>query len=139
MRLQTTACVLVIMLLTGGCSYKSKFTDQGLDQRLRSNHVDFNRLVKMFKEDSELCGLNHEAAYRSYDIKANLPQPRLDDYRNLLTKLNLRSISRGEKTGNIYFATWNKSDFLIGRSNEYYVYAESAPATQCIWWIPLMS
>jgi hypothetical protein len=82
----------------------------------------------MFKEDSELSSLKHDAAYLSYEVKANLPQQRLEDYRNLLTKLNLRSLSRGEKTGNIYFATWNKSDFLIGGSNEYYVYAESAPA-----------
>ena len=128
MRLQTKACVLGILLLAVGCSYKSTFTDQVLEQRFRSNETDFTRLVRMFKENSELSSVTQEAAYLSYDVKANLPQQHLDDYRALLSKLNLRSISRGEKTGNIYFATWNKNDFIMGGSNEYYVYAEVAPA-----------
>jgi hypothetical protein len=30
----------------------------------------------------------------------------------------------------IYFAAWNRDDFLMGGSNEYFVYAEAAPAEE---------
>lgn len=128
MRLQTKACVVGTLLLAIGCAYKSSFSDQILEQRFRSNQTDFVRLLQMFKEDSSLSKVTREAAYLSYDLKANLPRQRLDDYCAMLSKLNLGSISRGEQTGNIYFAAWNKSDFIIGGTNEYYVYADSAPA-----------
>ena len=92
MRLQATACLLITLLLPVGCTYKSQFTDRALEQRFRSNEADFNRLVKMFKEDSKLSGVNYASAYLSYDVKADLPRQRLDEYRSLLTKLSLRNV-----------------------------------------------
>ena len=128
MRLPATALLLASLVLLSGCGYKSNFTDQALEQRFRSNEADFNTLVKMFKEDSELSSVTFIAAFSSYDTRANIPQQRLDEYRGLLKKLSLKNIWRGEKSGNIHLTTWKESDFVMGGANEAYVYTEFPPA-----------
>jgi hypothetical protein len=122
--------VLLGLLLAAGCSYKSTFTDRALEEKFRSQEAEFNRLVHMFKEDRQLSIVNSRDAFVAFNVKANLPPPRFENYRDLLKQLNLNSISRGEQSGNVYLARWNKNDFFIGGSNEYYVYAEFPPAEE---------
>ena len=124
----TMGFISVLLLIIGGCSYHSNFTDRGLEQRFRSHKADFYLLVQMLKEDSEVSIVTGEAAYQAYDLKATLSASRLHDYHVLLKKLRLGAISRSPGTGQIYFAVWNRSDFPMGGANEYFVYAESAPA-----------
>jgi hypothetical protein len=120
--------VSVLLLFISGCSYHSNFTDRGLEQRFRSHTDDFCQLVQMLNEDFEVSIVTPEAAYQAYDIKATISASRLHDYQVILKKLDLGSVSRPPGTGQIYFAVWNRSDFPAGGTNEYFVYAESAPA-----------
>jgi hypothetical protein len=121
-------CLLTLLIVVGGCSYYSNFTDRGLEERFRVHETDFQRLVQMMREDSEFSSVTHHAVYRAYDIKVTPPSNRFDDYRRLLSKLDLASVSRADGTDRIYFAVWNKADFFMGGTNEYFVYAETPPA-----------
>ena len=116
------------LLLGSGCAYHSSFTDRGLEQRFRSHEADFSRLVQMLKEDVDFSRVNKEGAYKTNDVKATASPNRLEEYRGLISKLDLRSISRVAGTDRIYFALWNKPDFIMGGTNEYFVYAETLPA-----------
>jgi len=128
MKMEKLSCALLILLCISGCSYHSRFSDQELEDRLRSNEAEFNRLVLMLKEDSQLAEVNPKAAYLNSDVEASLPEQRVAEYRALLSKLKVTTVFRREGTNNIYFAAWNKDDFLLGGSNEYFVYAEDVPA-----------
>src|SRR5687768_6948195 len=119
---------LALLLAVSGCAYHSNFTDRSLEERFRFHEAEFNRLVQMLKEDSEFSRVTYEGVYKTNDMKATVSANRLNDYRGLLSKLNLRSISKVVGTDQIYFAIWNKDDFFMGGSNEYFVYAESPPA-----------
>lgn len=98
-----------------------------MEAKFRSDEASFQKLVEMFKKDGHLSSLNNEAAYLSFDQKADLSKQRMDEYRDLLKKLGLWVVSRGEKTGNIYMKAWHRNAFLIGGSSKYYVYAENPP------------
>lgn len=115
--------------MLSGCAYHSKFTDRELEERFRENEADFNRLVRMMKEDSELASVSHKTALLKTDVKASLSQQRFDEYRACLLKLQVTGVFRN-RAEQIYFAAWNKDDFMIGGSNEYFVYAEAAPADE---------
>lgn len=128
MKLEKAGYALLLVLMLSACSYYSKFSDRELEERFRSNEAEFNRLVQMLKEDSQLSRVSHEAAYLSYDVKASLPQHRFDDYRTSLSKLKVTAVYSHNAVDQIYFAVWNKDDFLPGGTNEYFVYAETGPA-----------
>jgi hypothetical protein len=129
MQAQKASCALLILLMLSSCAYHSRFTDRELEARFHANEADFNRLVQMMKQDSQLTRLSHHAAYLRTDVTASLPQQRFDDYRACLSKLKVARVFR-DPLGHIYFAVWNKDDFLMGGSNEYFVYAEDAPAEE---------
>ena len=118
---------LILMAMLSGCAYHSRFTDQSLQQRFLANEGDFKKVIQMLSEDPKLCSISREAALLASDVKADLPQPRLNEYRSILSKLNVSRVTR-RPTGQVYFAIWNKDDFIMGGSNEYFVYAESDPA-----------
>ena len=98
-----------------------------MEEKFRSEQASFHKLVEMFKKDARLSSLNKEAAYLSFDQKADLSKQRMDEYRSLLKKLGLGVVSRGEQTGNIYMKAWHRNGFLIGGSSKSYVYAENPP------------
>ena len=119
-----------MVLLASGCAYHSKFSDRRLEERFRSHESDFKQLVQMLSEDSEFARVTRDAAYTVYDRKMITDSPRLGDYRKLLSKLELDSVSKVVGAGNvrIYFAAWNRNDFPYGGTNEYFVYAVTPPA-----------
>ena len=120
-------CVFALLIVCG-CSYHSNFTDRSLEGRFRSNEADFQRLAQMMKEDSKISRVTHDAVYQANNIKVATPSNRFDEYRRLLSKLDLASVSRPVGTDHIYFVVWSKADFVMGGANEYFVYAETAPA-----------
>ncbi|MCM3874413.1 MAG: hypothetical protein ND895_27295 [Pyrinomonadaceae bacterium] len=129
-RFRITGSILALLLIGSGCAYHSNFTDRSLEERFRSHEAEFSRLVQMLKEDSEVSRVNNEGAYKANDIKATPSANRLEDYRGLLSKLDLISIFRDSGTDKIYFALWNKADWFMGGTNEYFVYAETPPAEE---------
>ena len=118
--------ILLSLILVGcGNSYPS---DSLLEERFHSHRADFERLVTLFKEDRNLSTVGSEAAWVSFDVKANIQQQRLNAYRTLFNKLELKSIGRGEKSGNFYILTWKNDGFIIGGSSKLYIYAETPPS-----------
>lgn len=117
--------ILLSLFLVGcGNSYPS---DSLLEERFRSHRADFDRLVTLFKEDRTLSSVGSDAAW-SFDVKANISQQRLNAYRTLFDKLDLKSIGRGERSGNFYILTWKNDGFIIGGSSKLYIYAERPPS-----------
>ena len=117
--------VLLGVALLSSCS--SSPTDRVMEDMLRSNEAEFNQLVSMFKEDASLWEVNREFAKSSWDTKAILPSRRMEEYRRLLTRLNLIDVGRGERSGNTYLKAWHRGAFPFGGSTKFYVYAESQP------------
>jgi hypothetical protein len=103
-------------------------SDSLMEQRFREHEADFNRLADMFREDAQLSGVNYESAWLDYEVKANIPQQRLDQYRSLFKKLQVEHIGRGRESGNFYLPFWHRDDYYIGSATKYYIYAESPPS-----------
>src|SRR5688500_18998384 len=101
-------CVLSLLIAVCGCSYQSNFTDRSLEGRFRSNEADFQRLAQMMNEDSKISKVTHDAVYHANDIKVAASSNRFDEYRRLLSKLDLASVSRPVGTDHIYFVMWSK-------------------------------
>jgi hypothetical protein len=108
-----------------GNSYPS---DSLLEERFHSHRADFDKLARLFREDASLSSVGSEGAWVSFDVKANIPQQRLNEYRALFDKLKLKHIGRGEKSGNFYILTWKNDGFIIGGASKLYIYAETPPS-----------
>lgn len=115
-------------MLLVGCSVEPYPSDSLLEERFRTHQGDFERLTTIFNQDADLDKVTREAAWVAFELKANIPEQRLNEYRSLFDKLKVESIARGEKSGNHYILAWRKSDLLIGGSSKLYIYAEKAPS-----------
>jgi hypothetical protein len=96
-----------------------------------TNKEDFELLVRMFEEDSNLRSYRLKGgAFRSIDEKADLPPDRDEQYRDLLIKLNLKWISRvivsGSHTDIHLQAWWVKNGWIQSKSKDF-VYTKHAP------------
>ena len=124
-------CVLAVVLFTG-CGYHSGYTDEKLEKRFRADETKFNQLVQMMKHDVvPLSIVTREGAFDDIGKIAKISPERLADYQCLLSELQLNSVGRST-TGWIYFATWNRSDFPVGGTNEYFLYAETPPTDRIV-------
>ena len=119
----------IAILLVSGCAYHSNFTDRGLEEKFRAHKEEFDKLVQMLREDSALSDIRTDAAFADFRIPATTAPERLAEYRSLMSKLQLRSISRSPGSGinRVFFCLWTRDAFPSGGTNEYLVYAETAP------------
>jgi hypothetical protein len=124
LRLLILLMILVAMAACGG-AYPS---DQKMVERLRSQNSDFSHLVEMFQQDTHLLSVDREFAHISYDTKANLPNERMEEYRQLFKKLDLINIRRYRNAEGIYLKAWHQDGFIIGGSYKHYVYAKTSPS-----------
>lgn len=124
------ACLVVWAMPLAGCAFHSGFTDRALEEKLRANESDFNKLIDMLRQDSGLSVITPRNAFADHGIPATTSRERLAEYRKLLATLQLKSISRtaGGGTNRVFFAIWQKQAFPMGGTNEYFVYAETPPA-----------
>lgn len=116
--------ILVAMSACGG-AYPS---DHKMVEKLRSDNSDFSHLVEIFQQDSHLLSVDREFAYISYDIKANLSNERMEEYRHLFEKLDLITIRRYRNAEGIYLKAWHQDGFIIGGSYKHFVYAKTSPS-----------
>lgn len=112
------------LLLISSCAASCP-SDAEMEERLRTGEADFHRLIQMLNEDSYLIAVEPESAYQAWNAKANLPEGRMNEYRALLSKLNLRGVRRWDS--GIYFKAWHRGFFPYGGITKYYVYAECTP------------
>ena len=87
----TTFLLLAALTLVASCGLGAHPSDQALEQRLRSDEADFNRLVAMLKEDSDIVRLGEDFVFLSEDSNRLIPKERLDEYRRLFRKLGLEA------------------------------------------------
>ena len=119
--------LLVGCILACGCSNVGYPSDRTLDEKFRSCEADFVKLVSLFKEDAKLHKLDYESTRSFGDLKTIIPEQRMEEYRGLLTKLGVKSLTRDERTGDIYLLVWSRPHMVIGSKSKFYVYAEKPP------------
>ena len=76
--LRKRARLLFLLTFVAGCGIFPYPTDQAMAEKFRSDEASFHKLVEMFKKDAHLSSLNNEAAYLSFDQKADLSKQRMD-------------------------------------------------------------
>jgi hypothetical protein len=103
-------------------------TDELLERSFYSNKEDFNRLIKNFQEDSSLFLVNQQGEVTDFSgNKTNLSTPRINEYKRLLTKLNVLQINRTDYDQSIFLQVWQIPNFFIGGKFKYYVFTETPP------------
>jgi hypothetical protein len=120
----------IAILLVSGCAYHSNFSDRVLEDKFREHKAELDKLVQMLREDSDLSNITTDAAFSDFRVPATTAPERLAEYRSLMSKLQLRSISRSPGSGinRVFFCLWAREAFPSGGTNEYLVYAETPPA-----------
>ena len=115
--------VFLFFLLSffNSCNLKNPYpTDDALIRRFDSNKESFDKLVQMFQEDFNLLRINlKDNAWKSYEIRANLKEERLSEYKSLLTKLNIEQLERYENRKDIYFRVLANPNIFIGGKSKY--------------------
>lgn len=119
--------LLVGSIFVCACSDVGYPPDRVMEEKFHSCEEDFVRLVRLFKEDANLHKLDYDSTRSFGDLKTIVPEQRMEVYRGLLTKLGVESLSRNERTGQIYLMVWSRPHMVIGSKSKFYVYAEKPP------------
>ena len=102
-------------------------SDKAMEENFRAHEADFNKLVTMLKEDSNVETVDLQSAF-TFDVprqKLELPSQRLNEYRRLLRQINVKSVSRGET--DFIFPAWS-SGLMLDKA-KFYVYSEKPPSS----------
>lgn len=111
-----------------GCSSTmSHPSDQVLEQRLRSHQSDFDNLVRMLEEDSDVVSITYKNAFMENRSTRQLPKDRLDEYRRLFKKLQLEGGIQRDRKGFILLMASTKG-MVIPNSGKTYVFSVREPA-----------
>jgi hypothetical protein len=122
--------VILFALLTISCSAHPPPSDKSMEEKFRVNEAEFNKFVKMLKEDSRIEDVNLDAAYGHGDnYKLPLPPERMNEYRRLIKQTGIKYASRTQRD-RIFFTVWrdtlgwNFTEKVRFRS-KHYIYSES--------------
>lgn len=103
-------------------------SDQTLEDRFRSNEANFEELLKMLNEDSDVARISQEFAFLSSGADPGLSKERLEKYRELFNLLGLQGgVHRQDKSTVRFIASTNQSAFS-GNSEKLYLHSQSAPS-----------
>jgi hypothetical protein len=118
---------ILLFVFVGGCRTSEPYpTDEFLERQFFSNKADFEKLVQMFSEDSNLFKVDAEKGTIEWaDNKGEPPKYRLIEYKKLLSKLNLKLILRYTNNKEIYLLTWHESNSFVGGKSKYFVFSEN--------------
>ena len=89
LRLSLVLPFLVILGTMVACGLTSHPSDQELEQQLRSHTAEFDKLVSMLREDSDVVRLDSKHVFLSKTSKRTISEYRLNEYRRLFKKLGL--------------------------------------------------
>lgn len=118
---------LTVVLLMSACnSTRQHPSDLVLEKRLRSQQADFDSLVRMFEEDSDVVKITHNNVFFDESPIRNLPKGRLDTYRSLLKTLRLEGGIKRERGHILLFASIK--GMVIPNSGKTYLYSETEPS-----------
>lgn len=111
------------LVFMGGCNAYPP--DDLLERRFQENKADFEKLIKMFQEDSNLFQISlDKGALESFYKKAQISEERLLEYKKILSKLGIEYIERYEKRQDIFLRVWSSPSLFIGGKSKFYVYDE---------------
>ena len=117
--------LIVVVLMSMCSSTTSHPSDAVLEQRLRSHQADFDNLVRMFVEDSDIVQITHKNVFFDNSPVRNLPQGRLDEYRSLFQTLQLEGGIKRER-GHLLLIASTKGT-VIPNSGKTYLYSDTEP------------
>jgi hypothetical protein len=100
-------------------------TDHQLEERLRSNQSDFDRLVVMLSEDNEIVRLDDKFVFFTEGANREVPEERLRAYRDLFAKLRLERGFHRDRDNALRFIASARD---VGASSEKsYIYSTTPP------------
>ncbi len=119
-------CLAMTHLMIGCGSIRSHPSDAVLEQRLRSHQSDFDNLVRMFEEDSDIVKITHKSVFFDKSPSRNLPTGRLEEYRSLFKTLQLEGGIKRERNQLLLIAS--TKGLVIPNSGKTYVFSVREPA-----------
>lgn len=127
---QSVALVpVLIMALAVGCYRVDHPLDQVMEEKLKLQQADFDKLINMLKEDSDVVRLGSSFAFFDKSSNRSLSNERMDEYRRLFDKLNLQNgVHRDRKDAIRLIASFH--DGLLMKSEKSYVYSTADPSPQ---------
>lgn len=121
--------LLLFVVICGGCNLSSHPTDNEMEQLLKSNQSDFDKLVTMFVEDEDIVRMDDKFVFFSEGSHRDLPQERLIVYRNLFAKLRLERGFQRDKDNALRFIASSRD--VLSSSEKSYLYS-STPLTPLV-------
>lgn len=113
---------LLSATLTVGCYEVTHPSDQAMEERLRLSQPDFDKLIDMLKEDSDVVRLGHSFAFFNQDSRRSLSTERMNEYGRLFDKLALRKGVHRDRSYVIRLIA-SSHDGIFIKSEKSYVYS----------------
>jgi len=123
------AVVVIAALLNSCFPFKKHPTAQLMIANFQNNKADFERLLQLFRNDSQLGRVAYDFTRPAgvTSPTADVPQERLDEYRALFTKLNLEAGIEGYGNKRIVYFIASTQGLSISGSAKGYVYSDDRP------------
>lgn len=119
---------LVVAQLMIGCgSTMSHPSDQVLEQRLRSQQADFDKLASMLNEDSDVVRIGLKNVFLNEGSRRELSKERVDEYRRLFKRVELEAGIHRDGVGVVRLIA-STEGLLVPNSEKSYVYSRTAPS-----------
>lgn len=115
--------IIFALMFVEGCGLFSHPSDQSLEQRLKSHEAEFNQLVVMLFEDSDIVRLSNENVFLS-EGNRHISNERLREYRRLFKELDLEKGIYRDGVNTVRLIASSKGLFLA-YSEKSYVYSKS--------------
>lgn len=113
---------LLIVASTVGCSTVAHPPDRAMEERLRERQSDFDKLIGMLKEDSDVVRLGYDFVFFNNGTSRDIPTERMGEYRRLFDQLDLRNGVHRDRDNVIRLIASSRDGILI-KSEKSYVYS----------------
>ncbi len=119
--------LFIAVLFWSGCGSVSHPSDQVLEQRLKSREAEFERLVAMLAEDSDVVRLSDKFVFMNEGSNRTLSAGRLYEYRRLFRELNIEEGMHRDGADTVGLIASSEGLF-IASSEKSYVHSSVEPS-----------
>ncbi|MEJ7577790.1 MAG: hypothetical protein WKF74_12400 [Pyrinomonadaceae bacterium] len=124
--LQFRFLFFISVLFLVGCGSRHP-SDQVLEQRLRSREAEFERIVAMLGEDSDVVRLSNDFVFMSEGSRRSLSEERLSEYRRLFRELGIEAGMHRDGANTMRLIASSRGLLMVG-SEKSYVYSSAEPS-----------
>jgi hypothetical protein len=103
-------------------------SDQTLEDRFRSNQAQFEELLKMLDEDSDVARIGQGFAFLTSGADPGLSKERLEKYREFFKVLRLEGRVHRQDQSTVRFIASTNQNVFLGNSEKLYLHSEVAPS-----------